>query len=488
MLKKNKKWILPAILIVGFGLNLAYIFKIPPFRDNDAGIQIQTFRVAQPQNTKPIQTPLINTSKSVYESYNSLMKEGNTLNSKGRFAFAINSYRKAANTMPGSIDPVMKIGTIYLTQKDPAKARETFEEVLHMGSNDFEAKLNIGRTYLMEGNIGEASKSFEQLDPKEEIVAYYEGIIAIYLGEYEKGKTLLATINTDAKLKGKAQGFLNAFAEFSKFEGGQISHLKTLIAKALISAEENTMATQLLSDVIKSKKDYRDAWILLGYAYLNNNNASDASQALEEAKKLDPAKAETLFFLGLSYFAENKIDNAIVHLEAAIQKGFEPKIQAHQKLAELYFLKKDYEKSAKAYETVLGINSGNVDYFVRPIWIYIEKLNNPKAALELAKLALKAHPNSAMAYNLLGWANIVNKDYKSAKQNLDKALALAPSMSAIYLNFGQLYEEMEYPLTAKDYYKKAFTLDKNTTSIATTAAEKYNKLEKKTYQANSFNR
>ena len=154
MLKKNKKWILPAILIVGFGLNLAYIFKIPPFRDNDAGIQIQTFRVAQPQNTKPIQTPLINTSKSVYESYNSLMKEGNTLNSKGRFAFAINSYRKAANTMPGSIDPVMKIGTIYLTQKDPAKARETFEEVLHMGSNDLEAKLNIGRTYLMEGNIG----------------------------------------------------------------------------------------------------------------------------------------------------------------------------------------------------------------------------------------------------------------------------------------------------------------------------------------------
>lgn len=502
-MKKIKKF-MPVIFIVIFLVSLMIVFRVPPFAKQEPPppkINVPKQQTIV-QNTKNIAPQTV--SKSASQIYSESMKSGAELTKKGYYSLAINEYNKASNASPGSTEPLIAMGKIYLSQRNPDKAIKVFSEVVAMGANNDDIKINLSRAYLQNGDIKKSKEIFETVAVQNEITAYYKGLIAILNADYENSKNLLseAAKGKNEWIKIQAQTMLGAFEEFAKFEAGQASHLKTLLAKALNQNGEFSLAIPLLKEVIKEKKDYRDAWVLLGYAYLNNSQSLDAVTALEEARKLDPSKPETLFFLGLAYFAENKIDNAITYIELAVEKGFEPHVQAYQKLAELYFIKQDYAKSAKAYETVIGINGSNVDYFVRPMWIYIEKLRNPTAALSLAQTSLIQHPGSAMAYNLIGWAYTASGDYSMAKKNLETAIKIDPSLSAPYLNMGQMYEKMGYLLTAKDYYKQAFTIDKNATSIGATAAEKYNRIAKleeekakqqsqkiqpgKVYQVNTF--
>lgn len=502
---KNLYKILPiAIVLILFGA-LLYILELPPFVSAEPEPPQIKLAQKKPETFQPPKTQLTEIpTKSSQEIYAESMKQGAALAAKSYYSLAINEYRKASSAMPGSIEPLNEIGKIYLNQRNSEKAIQAFEEIIGMGSNDDGVKINLARAHLQNANIQKAKGIFSGLSQQNQISAYYKAIIAACEGNYEESKKLFseASGGDNEWIKARSQTFLAAYSEFSKFEGGQPTHIKTLIGKALNQTGEYSLAIPILANVIKEKSNYRDAWTLLGYAYLNNSKPAEAIEALEQARKLDPSKSETLFFLGLAYFAENKIDNAINYIESSLEKGFEPRVQAYQKLAELYFVKQDYAKSAKAYETVLGINSTNVDYFIRPIWIYIEKLHNPSAALDLAQTSLISHPNSAMAYNLIGWAYAAAGNYDLGKKNLETAIKIDPNLAAAHLNLGQMYEKMNYTKTAKEYYKKAFELDKNTSSIGALAAERYNKIaqietqeaQKKTqkipagkvYQVNTF--
>ncbi len=494
-MKKNHK-IIPIVLIAIFSVGLLYIFKLPPFISEDPAppqIEIAKKITTQAKTEQPPQTNP--TSKSAYETYNKSMQKGDDFAKKEYYSLAINEYRNASSTLPGATEPLNAIGKIYLSRHDSEKAIRAFKEIVSMGAKDIDTKINLGRAYLQKGDVSSAKKTFNEINGDNQLTYYYKSLMALYDGDYENAKKLLSQAQNgdNGWIHTQVSSFFRVFDEFARFEGGQPSHLKTLIAKVFNQANEYGLTIPLLKEVIKEKADYRDAWVLLGYAYLNNSQTKDAIEALEQARKLDPSKPETLFFLGLTYFADNKIDNAINYMESSLEKGFEPRIQAYQKLAELYFIKKDYDKSVKTYESVLDINSENINYFVRPIWIYIEKLNNPSAALSLAQTSIIKHPKNAMAYNLIGWAYISSGNYKLAKQNFDTAIKLDPKLAAVYLNMGQMYEKMGYALTAKEYYKQAFTIDENTSSIGTTAAERYNKIaqleqEKAKQQLNSVPR
>ena len=231
----------------------------------------------------------------------------------------------------------------------------------------------------------------------------------------------------------------------------------------------------LLYDILNIKNNYRDAWIVLGYAYLNINKPDDAIDALTQAKDLTPEKPETLFYLGLAYFNKNDLDKAIYYIEKADKQGYEPKDQINLKLGDLYLLKKDYQKSADSYENVISKNTKNLDIFVRAIWLNIEQLDQPEKALALSQKALETHPNEAMSYNLLGWSYTALGKYDEAKKDLDIAISMQPDLDAANLNYGWLSEKSGDATEAKAYYKKAYALGHGN-SVSKLAATRYNSL------------
>lgn len=452
--------ILWGLIIVGSIFIAIHLFKppsgqyIPPQEKSDI-VVIQDIPLKSPDEEK---------------TYSQLLKEGDKNINEGYISKAIQNYQQAVQINPNSIEPLLRLGYAYLKNNQAQEAKEIFEKAIKLNPNAIEAKLSLAQANFGLRDIEEAKNIIWSLDAENPQVKYYRGIIFILAKQFKEAETIFQELNDESSKK-----FLDAFTTFSYFKEAEPIFLNMLLAKALVDVKEFEAAIPFLFDILNEKNNYRDAWIVLGYGYLNTGRIPDAIDALQQAKALNPDEPQTLFYLGLAYFAHNDIDNAINYLEAAEQAGYEPQDQLKLKLGDLYLLKEEYQKSAANYRELLISNSENLEIFVRNIWINIDKLNQPEEALKLALHALEKHPEEAMSYNLVGWAYTATGDYGAGEKYLQTALSMNKEFDAANLNFGWLYEKKGMIEKAKTYYKKAYLIG-NGNSIGNLAAIRFNKL------------
>ncbi len=436
-------------------------------------------------------TPRTETSEQTPRSAQSptldRLTKGDELFALGHFPLAEIEYRVATELEPMLSESWAKLGQTFFHEKKYAEAVAALTKARTLNpSNPPDAEAltiaqTLGKTYLAQEQFEAANELFKSLPPDQQAqtsTLYYQGTFAAFFNDLATSETALNQVverGDDPELSKKATNLLASLTEYRLAEDASPAYLKTLLARSLAENEEISMAIALVYDVLRDEPDYRDAWIILGYAYLTQDKFKEAQEALFKAVELDPVKAESRYFLGLSYFGLDDYGSAVTQLELAIKGGFEPKVQAYQKLGDAAVLAKNYPVAADAYEKVLAINSSDVGLYVRPVWLYLDQLNKPERALELGQTALKNHPNSAMAYNVLGWAQIGNQQYGEAEQNLNSALTLDPNLAAAHLNTGRLFEARGDMEKAKEGYKRAYTLEPES-SIGQLAAERYNAL------------
>ena len=472
------------VLFIGLAL---YSFDIFPFNPGGPFIEEREEEIT-PEQTDPDQLPefLAAEKESLTEdekvtrskSYSEYMNRAKALYDRGYHSLAIAEYESALEVSPANPSPLIRIGIIHFEDGDYIKAKINFEQALQINPDNLNANTYLGRSLIAERKFEEAKKIFDSIQIHNQLSKYYQALLTAYFSNHEKAKNLfyeVVNIGTDPEISTYAQNLISAYDEFNSNQGGMNIHLHTLLAKAYVNAGEYNLAIPLLFDVLKEKKNYRDAWIILGYAYLNQEKYQDAVDAFEEARKLDPVRPQTSFFLGVGYYGLNNPEKAVAYLELAKKNGYEPVIQVNQKLAEIYLKLQNYEKSAENFEEVVSLNDQDVYYYVKPIWIYIDKLKKPEKAVALANKTVSAHPGEAMSYNLLGWASISINRLDDAKTLLEKAHSIDPNLDAVYLNYGLLLEQKGDPKGALNYYNQAYNIG-NGNSISEVAADRYNNI------------
>jgi len=473
--------ILTAALIIGFIIAGMYVFGIPPFQAGGPfypAAPISTQQQQPQENQAPLPDFLAEDKITRTKTYDEHMTRGALLETNKYYSLAIAEYQQANTLNPNNAEPFIKIGRVHLLTMDYPKAQDNFEKALTLQPNNPDIQAYLGRTLLQQRKIDEARNLFNSIVAEDQDVKYYQGILAAYFGDYASAKNNLTRaidLGGSQDIIKKAQNFLSAFSEFDFNQGGTPTHLKTLLGRSYAQTGEYQMAIPILFEAIKEEKDYRDAWIILGYSYLNTGKYQEAVEALEQAKRLDPQKPDTFFYLGMAYYSQNNLQLAASTFEQAKNLGFQPVIQIDQKLAEIYLELQQYDKSALEYENVVALNDSNINYYIRPMWIYIEKINQPAKAVALAKKAFSSHPNQPMSFNLMGWAQIGNNQLDEAEKNLQKALNLDPKLDAAYLNLGWLWEKRGQFDKALGFYTKAHQMG-NGNTIGNAAAERYNNL------------
>jgi tetratricopeptide (TPR) repeat protein len=470
------------VIAVGVITAALYILELPPFNTPAKPVNnyIQTGltdaeRLAQEQENLPDEL-VDKVSRS--KNYNELMQRAALLEKNNFPTLAIAEYQQAATKDPQKLEPLFEIGKIHLRIANYDQAAQIFQSILDKSPTNDQAKIYLGRALISQRELTQAEQIFNTIGQATFQSKYYQGILAAYFQKHDDAKRLLnesLQMSPNEDYRKKAQNFLNAYNEYSFNAASPTVHLKVLLARSFVQTGEYQIAIPLLFEVTKEKTDYRDAWLILGVAYLNIEKYQDAIEALERAKTLDPEKPETLFYLGLSYYSINDFNKAQLNLNSAKENGYQPEIQIDQKLAEIYLQLQNFHKSAESYEQVIALNDNDVNYFVKPIWIYLEKTAQPDKALKLAEKAVKDHPKVAMSHNLMGWALIYNNQLPKAESHLKMAMALDPNLDATYLNYGLLFERKQQPERAISFYKKAHKLGQGS-GVANTAADRYNKL------------
>lgn len=363
-----------------------------------------------------------------------------------------------------STSPLPTTPKSIVTPKRPPEQIVIPAEAMTPGSNSNDPNIHQGKTFLSQGKYAEARDAFNQANGGDPVTIYYQALMTSYFGDkttsLDQLKSLKSLPNVDAKIQENAQKLIDAYALFDTYQDGRPEFLAALIAKQFLAIGEVDLAIGKLEYVLAKVPDYTDVSTLLGSAYLIKGNYEKAVTIFTNSLPND--RPEVYYWLGIAHFYQQNYNKAVGAFQLALNKGYRPQFKPHEKNADAYVFLGNYTQAVEEYKSALNTADGQeyIDLYVRPVWIYIDKLKMPEEALSLSNQAIARFPQSAMAYNLLGWSYMALGQYDQAKTALDHSIQLDPNLAATYLNRGNYFRSQNNPALAIDAYQKAIQLDK----------------------------
>lgn len=261
------------------------------------------------------------------------MRQGDLLALEGRWEQATESYAQAVE-QGGGLPALRKLGQAQLMRSDLEGATQTLEQLKRAGATDEDTLLFSVLLALRGGELQQA-KAIVENAPTSPHASYAKGLIAIASQDHEAAKGHLAQVlqGWEPVLRTNARTLLDAYDEYALFPDGNSAYLLTLLARALAQVQECHLALPLLSQVLSSEQDYRDAWMVQGYCELTIEEPMQALASLEQAYTIDPQKPEIQYFLARSYRDSGQSGNAVTFYQYALQNGFEPQQVLRRELA-----------------------------------------------------------------------------------------------------------------------------------------------------------
>jgi len=383
------------------------------------------------------------------------------------FEKAAAEFAAAATSNPSAIEPLLLLAETQIRLREFEKARANLAAAKQLDATHPDIFILEGITFIREENFLEAEKSFAKTD---EAGAFWQGAMAAFFDRTEESEKLLAEAG-DAR----TAEILDAYAEYESFPDSPKTHLDTLLTRAFVKIKEYELALAKIGPVLEDDPDYRDAWLLTGYAQFAQRKFELAKQSWQAAFALDSAKPETQYFLGLANFELGEFAEA----EKFFLLARENRMQATdlaEKLAETYFQQGKYRAAADLLAEQLAENpEAALESFITPISLYLEKVGDGRNAWNLANLAQQRFPEEAFAHNLAGWVSLANGYLPEAKNYLEASIRLNPQLPWPYFNLGRYFEKTENRASALAAYHEAWKLDESG-AVGTLAAQNYNRL------------
>ena len=186
----------------------------------------------------------------------------------------------------------------------------------------------------------------------------------------------------------------------------------------------------------------------------------------DEALDLFPNKVKAYYLNGIANNEKGNYDDAVNVFEQALMMSTEnPKIQfdIYGRLGEVYHNLKKYDKSKKSFEKGLKINPRAYTLLDSYSYHLALRGDNLDKAKEMSALANELQPNEPTIQDTYGWILYKMKEYKAAKEWLEKALQNGgDEMPTILEHFGDILYHMDEKEEALLYWQKA--LDKGSAS------------------------
>jgi len=160
---------------------------------------------------------------------------------------------------------------------------------------------------------------------------------------------------------------------------------------------------------------------------LHKKDYEGAVSVLKKAIELDPGLAIARNNLGLAYFYQGKIKDALREYSKAIEISDNETVilLAYFNRANAYRFLGEYDKSIADLGKVVELRQNDKEaYFMRG-WNYLARHDYKKAEADFKK-AIEIHKSYVQPYNYLGIVHLKQNDFKKAVELFSRALELTP--------------------------------------------------------------
>lgn len=331
-----------------------------------------------------------------------------------------------------------------------AAALTTAQKAVQTGPSSGAAHAALGEALLASGKKGEATAAFSkalELDPK--LTASRVGMAEALLAQGKAAEAAAEARKATEYNKGSAEAYaVLASAIFKESKGNW--------AKAIEEAQQGAFVNP------KSAV----AQVAVGRLFEANANLDQASNAYREALKNDPSYLPARMALIRVQIQKGDNDAAVAELQKLI-KDAPNSAEAHLQMGRLLLRKNDFAAALPALVKAVDLDGGNgeAQAMLGTAYQYNKKTNEAvaayKKAVELSPQALEYKVTYGL---LLG----LTDDYEAGIAELQKAIQGGFKDSAVWVNLGWVYRNMEPPKGDESVaaYRKALELEPKSAQAA----------------------
>jgi tetratricopeptide (TPR) repeat protein len=248
--------------------------------------------------------------------------------------------------------------------------------------------------------------------------------------------------------------------------------LKTVAEAYLTDQRFVNDALKLLEKAKSLSPDDPYPHILLGDAFVLQNNGGLAVASYERAAKLAPKSGMPFYKMALVYVKSKNYQVAIESLNAAIT--IDPSFTlAYKELGELYYMRKEGEKAVKAYESYLSLTDkpeiGRIRY---AFFLFMAK--NYAAANEVFNGLVQKEDVSPITLRFYAFSLFEAGDYQQSRNVFEKyftSVSLNEIEANDYAYYGKLLLKQSEDSLAIEGFRKSIALDRDQLEIHQLMAE-----------------
>ncbi len=419
--------------------------------------------------------------------------------------------QKALEYKPESSFIHFALGNCYVETKQYDSAIHHFQQAIFLDSSQFLYVKTLGYTFIQIKDYRQALPYLEsviQKDKTNDTVQLQIAICDFQLQHYENAITkckVTLSLNPNQLLAHKYLGYsylalrnypdaLKTFEDILSFEPKNASIINSI-----------GLCEEKLGNSMEAKKRFEDAYLLSPTDIDINLNLAESKLKVNDiqgARKLylsiEPeyeVKEDIWFYIGNTYYNENKNDSAILYYEKIVALNQKYKA-CYEPLAAAYLNTKNFLKAIEYYHEAQKIsNTASInnyiglayiglnnylkakDFFIQAILIdknmaiaYLnlgkiyELLNEPEEAIIQLKMSQELIPNDIDVYTALARSYTKKGDYQKAIENYQLSQEIRPKKSIEYLLAELFYRVKQYDLSLLSY-KKLVLIDSTNLSL-----------------------
>ena len=332
------------------------------------------------------------------------IERGRALALMGRTDEALQAARSAQRLAPGSTQPYLLMGQIYVGRGDSKAAREMLARAAELSATDAGPHLALGRLAQSEKNPDVALKEFD------------------------------AALTANPKSIGAARAKV----------------------ALLVQQKRTKEAIQFTEGLVQREPKNADFQTMLGSLYGRERQWDKSSAAYRKAAELSPKAVEPRVGLAYAALSQGKDEEAITHLQAAVQQ--QPgNLLAVPMIAGLYDRLARYDQAISVLEAAVKADPRQPTFGLGIADMYLKKGRYDDAIAKAGEL-LTANPDLAGARLIRGQALLAKGDANAIKDFVDVARANPKSAIAQYL-LARAYVQSQRVAEAQAAYREAIRIN-----------------------------
>ena len=359
------------------------------------------------------------------------------------------AFKKAIEKDQNYFEARYQLGLAYILQGKYDFAEREFLKVLRLNPSFHNAHIYLAKTYINNLRIDDSIKEIKMYFSKasDNIEAYEVAATAYAIKkDYLTAEEYLyrALKNSPDRISAKvllADVYL---------ESGKIEEAERKVKEVVDSKEKNKEVLYVLikirqkqgrlNDVISiyqkiieiDPKDIK-AQLELGLSYVQNGNIVKAKEIEKKIQELRKESAEAPYLMGIIYFNERKIDEAMASLQKSMKINSFPGAYYYLGLCRLE--KGDLEQATNEFQKVIDMRPEMLQPRLLLALTHLRKGRIEEAEKE-AKKVLDMDEKNALAHNLLGSTYLAMNKGDMAMEEFDRAIELDPQLVDAHIKKG----------------------------------------------------